>query len=438
MSKIFGNIQDISRYARVANGTVELINGPISDDPFLITSTKKVFRSNSEGYFEVELGKGNYTLTIGRDSVLFNVTESEGDFNIITLTVRDLTVPQFPFASSWNGQRQGHIQFIFCAAPATPVISLDSSDTPTELENDVTYKYAVSYVTSTGETELCELVSISDPDMNPPEGTYKAIIIPLEVNPVGGVTKKRIWRNTEDDEETFELLASLEPSVSSYEDRESMAHFSARVAAGTSEEYPDSPTENTTAGGIYSGNVLIARVNTEGLKALLRLRIPVGTTIGMLDGEVQLNDNEAGPGIAFTVNGVTTILRRNGLRSENISFERSDFVQQDEYIGGSFKWAKATQPLSAILTCRTRPLSGAVVVALEVDGVLCDPAQYFVITPGAGEYLEEIEIGIGTVDASKSYRWKVVDGAAFSETNPTSSADYPGGISITTNLYVTT
>ncbi len=389
MSNIFGNIADISRYARQVNGIIELINGPISEDPLLITTTKKVFRTDATGYFSVELGAGDYTLKVGTDNILFSVLLNEGDFNILTLIRTDLTYPQQPYASNWNGLRQGHIQFIFCPEPAIPALAVSFTDTPTGLQDAEVYNYAVSYLTSTGETKLTEIVSAADEHMNPDGGPYGVITIPLEVNPTGGVTKKRIWRNTADGAETLQLLAEVDPSVASYDDRESFSHFLARIADDP-DAYPAAPTENTTAGGLYAGNVLVARINALGL---------------------------------LIVGGVP----------QSVSFERSDAVHIGEYIGGRTRYATNSDLKSACLICRNRPLTGSVVIALELDGTV-NLTKFFTITPGAGEYEETIDLTGILLERGVGLRWKVIDATDVSISNPTDQSDYPSGISLTSLL----
>jgi hypothetical protein len=283
--------------------------------------------------------------------------------------------------------RQGNIQFLFVADPAAPELSIRFTDAATELANAVEYVYGISYVTSQGETLISSpLVMIGDEVMNPDDGPYGHIVIPLEVNPANVVTK-RIWRNKDGDNETdVYLLAEVAPGVAEYVDSESHAHFAARVDA---EILPQ--TLNTTAGGIYADDVLIARVTQTGFQI---------------------------------VGGIPS----------NVSFDRSDTIQMSEYIGGIHQFLNASVLYYANIYCRKRPLTGQVTIALYVGGTIV-PGVFFSLTPGAGDLLDGFDLASIPVVPLASISWRVVDGPSIGEpANPTDPADYPSGISISTNL----
>jgi hypothetical protein len=108
------------------------------------------------------------------------------------------------------------------------------------------------------------------------------------------------------------------------------------------------------------------------------------------------------------------------------SFERSDFVELGEYIGGRVKYPIAQKLVSAEICCRTRPIGGTTQIALEVNGAV-STTLYFNLTAGSGEQTATLNLASLALPVGQYLRWKVVT----SGTDPASGSE-GGGISITT------
>lgn len=118
-----------------------------------------------------------------------------------------------------------------------------------------TYKYAVSYTTTQGETALSSVISTATltPVAFPIQATLVGNIFPdPSVYPPDRITKIRIWRNDASGSSTLYLLAEINAENINYIDIEDHAQFLARVDTGIV-----APVANTTAvaaGALGHGN----------------------------------------------------------------------------------------------------------------------------------------------------------------------------------------
>lgn len=428
-STIYGNIRDISRFQRVVNGTIKLINGPISEDPYLIFPTTISIQTNSEGYFECSLGLGDYTLTIGTDEIQFSVTEDGGNFNIITLVTTEISYTRQPYSSQWNGiLDHRHIQFLFVNEPEEPVGTVVDCEGTTGLEDDVDYGYKLTYVTASGETIPSESAGFN--------GSYasdnKAISIALPLNPVN-VVKTRIWRTASAvDAFTYYMLAELDPTVETYVDSESNADFTARK-----DDAIVLPTTNTTAGGMYANNILLSYFSLNGLDIKNRFRLPDALTAGIgnpiLDREISIQSDENGVWLQLRYNSGDYRFRAADRINQSISFDRSDSPLDGEYIGGRHRFAVGGLLATADIVVRNRPLTGNLEITAEIDGDLNTNFK-FTVTPGSGEFTQALDLA--TLDPTgldylggTYLRWKVTANANAVEDSAT-------GVFITESLAV--
>lgn len=272
--KVFGNIRDVSRFAKSCVVTIKLLNGPISEDPNLIAPTEVVQTTDGTGYFEAQIGLGDYSLNIGNDQILFSVTDvSSGDQNVVNLITSDLTYTKQPYSSNWNGIRQGNIQFLPIASPGLPTAStISSGGAVFGLDGDQ-YRYYVTFVTALGETLPSSAVTVDLTGNTPGSGNFIRITFNV-ADVVTNVVTKRLWRSASGAlDGTMIILAELDPATATYDDKQTYADTSGITPT-------DEPIANTTAGGIYSGNNLIATATNEtGLDVSSRLLIPQKSTL---------------------------------------------------------------------------------------------------------------------------------------------------------------
>lgn len=260
-----------------------------------VNTDKRVLSGAADGLFSVQLAAGNYRVSVRAKNLetVFTIAVPDGDE---TISIEDLvtsTVSSLPGLAPytvWNGVRAGHITFSPIAAPPAPEISVvDYAGGHITEEH---YRYAISYVTQEGETELspyAELDGGADAD--------KANRVTLEVNPSRVITK-RIWRNRTSgvpgasDPSNMWLLAEVAPEVAYYDDWESTEDFYARATRP-----PALPDFNTTAGIINaSADNPILFFSVNGLKLFAKViatddiyladtkSVHFGRALGQVDG----------------------------------------------------------------------------------------------------------------------------------------------------------
>lgn len=104
------------------------------------------------------------------------------------------------------------------------------------------YLYAISYLTTSGETKLSPLSDISSIDFSTKEDSAVTVTMPVPSDP--RVTSKRLWRNDNNASSSMLLLAVVAVSASTYIDIETHGVFSSRASS-----FPAPPTYNSTLGG---------------------------------------------------------------------------------------------------------------------------------------------------------------------------------------------
>lgn len=140
--------------------------------------------------------------------------------------------------------------------PEDPTIAFINYAGGSQLTGE-TYKYAVSYKTIQGETNLSNVISTATltPVAFPSQATLLGNILPNPLlYPPDRITKIRIWRNDASGSSTLYLLAEVNPENINHIDLEDHAQFLARVDTGIV-----APVANTTAvaaGDLGHGNVV--------------------------------------------------------------------------------------------------------------------------------------------------------------------------------------
>jgi hypothetical protein len=310
--KVFGNVKDVSRFAKRCTVTIKLLNGPISEDPNLIVPTEVVRTTDETGYFEAQLGLGSYTLFIGDDQILFSVTDLDsGDQNIVTLLEEDLSYTRDPYVSNWNGIRQGNIQFLYVAAPKVfSVGTFDSAQDPVTTMEGTQYRYFCTFVTAIGETPASPMV---DADLTAePSGTCVRLTFNI-LDVTANVTKRRVWRSTTDEFSEFQVIAEIDPALATFDDVLAYGGYPGGVAPV--------PDKNTTAGAFYASNVQVAQITPEGGVDLpFRVSLPYAATLAF-DREATLDllvvDGLSVPVLRFRKNATNWIVGKYFAGSNN-------------------------------------------------------------------------------------------------------------------------
>ncbi len=247
-------------------------------------STLRIKTNPTDGTFEIELAAGKYDVTYFTtpNNTVFEITVPDGigDAAIETVVSSSLAFVYVAPNTVWNGERAGHLTFLPVATPDFPFVVYHPYAGSHIIAED--YRYAVSYVTQAGETDLSDVNTFSGsgaPD--------QANRVQLIAN-VSGVTAIRIWRNKTEGDVVFYLLAEVAPNISVYDDWESHADFAVRADGGIVPQ-----TFNTTAGIIYSNiDSPILYFSTTGLRALANIQFDAGIKIptGATDGYVLTSD----------------------------------------------------------------------------------------------------------------------------------------------------
>jgi hypothetical protein len=121
--------------------------------------------------------------------------------------------------------------------------------------NGNSYLYAVSALTSEGETAL---VSVTSPHQTAVETDKALLIAPQGFD--ARVRKVRLWRNRDEGGSDLFLLAEVRVQDLPYLDTENHAAFSARIAA----DAPEPPVANTTA--VTAATPTILSLKNKGLR----------------------------------------------------------------------------------------------------------------------------------------------------------------------------
>jgi hypothetical protein len=269
--KVFGNIKDVSRFAKRCVVTIKLINGPINEDPNLIVPTELVRQTDETGYFEAPLGLGNYQLLIGGDYVLFSVTDlASGDKNVVSLLIEDLSYTRDPYNSNWNGLRQGNIQFLYVAAPlAFTGATFDSGGAHVPGLEGTEYQYFCTFLTAIGETPASPLIT---KDLSASAvGTCVRLTFNV-TDVIANVTKRRVWRSTSDEFQLYQVIAEIDPTLPTFDD--------VLPYGGYVTDASGIPDRNTTAGGLYASTTKVAQLSPEtGIDFPFRVLLPFGQTL---------------------------------------------------------------------------------------------------------------------------------------------------------------
>lgn len=267
MTTITGKLENTSGAVVHAWIKIKSKSTPLVGAGIVTGHTTTRFKNNAtDGTFSVDLAAGKYDVTYetSPDNTKFEITVPDGS---TTMSIEEVTSSDlvFVFAAPntiWNGIRQGHITFDPVNDPAVPTLSEVAYTGGHVTDTDGGYNYRISYVTQDGETAACDPTAI-----NVSGAANKAIRVTMEVSPTR-VTSKRIWRNKVLDASRWYLLAEVGPTVTHYDDWESMADFFGRGVTTQAPEF------NTTAGIIHShSGIETLYFSTSGLRILAEMTV---------------------------------------------------------------------------------------------------------------------------------------------------------------------